>query len=144
MKQQLKRASLALLLTVMCFMAYAQKTVTGTVKDATGEPMIGVSVIVDGTSIGGVTDLNGNFTIQKVPNKGVLKFSYVGYKDQKVSVANSSNVNIVMQEDAMGLDEVVVVGYGTMKKKDLTGAVASVKADDIAQVAAPDRPRCRD
>ena len=138
MKQQLKRASLALLLTVMCFMAYAQKTVTGTVKDATGEPMIGVSVIVDGTSIGGVTDFNGNFTIQKVPNKGVLKFSYVGYKDQKVSVANSSNVNIVMQEDAMGLDEVVVVGYGTMKKKDLTGAVASVKADDIAQVAAPD------
>ena len=72
---------MALLLSVMCFMAYAQKTVTGTVKDATGEPMIGVSVIVDGTSIGGVTDFDGNFTIQKVPNNGVLKFSYVGFKD---------------------------------------------------------------
>ena len=129
---------MALLLSVMCFMAYAQKTVTGTVKDATGEPMIGVSVVVDGTSIGGVTDLDGNFTIQKVPNSGVLKFSYVGYKEQKVSVAGKNSVNIVLQEDAMGLDEVVVVGYGTMKKKDLTGAVASVKTDDIAQVAAPD------
>ena len=129
---------MALLLTVVCFMAYAQKTVTGTVKDATGEPMIGVSVVVDGTSIGGVTDLDGNFTIQKVPNSGVLKFSYVGYKDQKVSVAGKNSVNIVLQEDAMGLDEVVVVGYGTMKKKDLTGAVASIKPADIAQVAAPD------
>ena len=129
---------MALLLSVMCFMAYAQKTVTGTVKDATGEPMIGVSVVVDGTSIGGVTDLDGNFTIQKVPNSGVLKFSYVGYKDQKVSVAGKNSVNIVLQEDAMGLDEVVVVGYGTMKKKDLTGAVASIKPADIAQVAAPD------
>ena len=129
---------MALLLSVVCFMAYAQKTVTGTVKDATGEPMIGVSVVVDGTSIGGVTDLDGNFTIQKVPNSGVLKFSYVGYKEQKVSVAGKNSVNIVLQEDAMGLDEVVVVGYGTMKKKDLTGAVASVKTDDIAQVAAPD------
>ena len=129
---------MALLLSVVCFMAYAQKTVTGTVKDATGEPMIGVSVVVDGTSIGGVTDLDGNFTIPKVPNSGVLKFSYVGYKEQKVSVAGKNSLDIVLQEDAMGLDEVVVVGYGTMKKKDLTGAVASVKTDDIAQVAAPD------
>ena len=129
---------MVLLLSVMCFMAYAQKTVTGTVKDATGEPMIGVSVIVDGTSIGGVTDFDGNFTIQKVPNNGVLKFSYVGFKDQKVSVAGKNSVSITLQEDAMGLDEVVVVGYGTMKKKDLKGAVASIKPADIAQVAAPD------
>ncbi|MBQ3753468.1 MAG: TonB-dependent receptor [Prevotella sp.] len=138
MKQHLRRASMALLLSVMCFMAYAQKTVTGTVKDATGEPMIGVSVVVDGTTIGGVTNLDGNFTIQKVPNNAVLKISYVGYKEQKVSVAGKTSVNVVMQEDAMGLDEVVVVGYGTMKKKDLTGAVASIKPADIAQVAAPD------
>ena len=129
---------MALLLSVFCFMAYAQKTVTGTVKDATGEPMIGVSVLVDGTTIGGVTDFDGNFSIQNVPEKSVLKFSYVGFKDQKVSVAGKNSVNVTMQEDAMGLDEVVVVGYGTMKKKDLTGAVASIKQDDIAQVAAPD------
>ena len=129
---------MALLLSVFCFAAYAQKTVTGTVKDATGEPMIGVSVIVDGTTIGGVTDFDGNFTIQNVPEKGILKFSYVGFKDQKIAVAGKSSVNVTLQEDAMGLDEVVVVGYGTMKKKDLTGSVASIKADDIAQVAAPD------
>ena len=128
---------MALLLSVMCFAAFAQKTVTGTVKDATGEPMIGVSVIVDGTTIGGVTDFDGNYSIKDVPEKGVLKFSYIGYKDQKVPVAGKSSINITMQEDAAALDEVVVVGYGTMKKRDLTGSVSSIKADDIQQVAAP-------
>ena len=137
MNHQIKRASMALLLSVFCFMAYAQKTVTGTVKDATGEPMIGVSIIVDGTTIGGVTDFDGNFTIKDVPENGVLKISYVGFKDQKISVAGKSSIDVTLQEDAMGLDEIVVVGYGTMKKKDLTGAVASVKQGDIAQVAAP-------
>ncbi|MBR1541533.1 MAG: TonB-dependent receptor [Bacteroidaceae bacterium] len=122
---------------MICFAAYAQKTITGTVKDATGEPMIGVSIIVDGTTIGGVTDFDGNFSIKDVPEKGVLKISYIGYKEQKIAVAGKESFNVTMQEDAMGLDEVVVVGYGTMKKKDLTGAVSSIKADDIAQVAAP-------
>ena len=126
---------MALLLSVMCFAAYAQKTVTGTVKDATGEPMIGVSILVDGTAIGGVTDFDGNFSIKDVPENGVLKISYVGYKDQKISVAGKSSLNITMEEDAMGLDEIVVVGYGTMKKKDLTGSVASVKTEDLAKVA---------
>ena len=126
---------MALLMSSACLFAMAQKTVTGTVKDASGEPMIGVSVIVDGTSIGGVTDLDGKFTIQKVPNNAVLKISYVGYREQKMSVAGKTSFNVTMQEDAMGLDEVVVVGYGTMKKKDLTGSVASVKLEDIQKVA---------
>ena len=108
-----------------------------TVVDTAGEPMIGVSILVDGTTIGGVTDFDGNFTIKDVPENGVLKISYVGFKDQKISVAGKSSINVTLQEDAMGLDEIVVVGYGTMKKKDLTGAVASVKQGDIAQVAAP-------
>ena len=138
MNTKVKRASVALLMLMMCFVAYAQKTVTGTVKDAAGEPMIGVSVIVDGTSTGGVTDIDGNFTIQRVPENAFLKVSYVGYREQRLSVAGRTTFVIVLEEDAMGLDEVVVVGYGTMKKKDLTGAVASVKAADIAQVAAPD------
>ena len=129
---------MALFLSLICFAAFAQKTVTGTVKDATGEPMIGVSVVVDGTSIGSVTDLDGNFTIQKVPENATLKISYVGYKEQKLQVAGKSSFQIVMDEDNQGLDEVVVIGYGTVKKRDLTGSVASVKQDDIAQVAAPD------
>ena len=137
MNHQIKRAFMAVLLSVFCFVAYAQKTVTGTVVDATGEPMIGVSILVDGTTNGGVTDFDGNFSIKDVPENGVLKISYVGFKDQKISVAGKSSINVTMEEDAMGLDEIVVVGYGTMKKKDLTGAVASVKQGDIAQVAAP-------
>lgn len=126
---------MALLLSVFCFVAYAQKTITGTVKDASGEPMIGVSVIVDGTTIGGVTDFDGNFTIQNVSEKAVLKISYIGFKEQKISVAGKNSFNVTMQEDAAALDEVVVVGYGTMKKKDLTGSVASVKTEDLAKVA---------
>ena len=126
---------MALLLSVFCFVAYAQKSVTGTVKDATGEPMIGVSILVDGTTIGAVTDFDGNFTIKDVPENGVLKISYIGYKDQKIAVAGKSSFNVTMQEDAAALDEIVVVGYGTMKKKDLTGSVSSVKTDDLQKVA---------
>ena len=124
-----------MLLSVFCFVAYAQKTVTGTVVDATGEPMIGVSILVDGTTIGAVTDFDGNFTIKDVPENGVLKISYIGYKDQKIAVAGKSSFNVTMQEDAAALDEIVVVGYGTMKKKDLTGSVSSVKTDDLQKVA---------
>ena len=135
MNHQIKRAFMAMLLSVFCFVAYAQKTVTGTVVDAAGEPMIGVSVLVDGTTIGGVTDFDGNFSIKDVPENGVLKISYIGYKDQKISVAGKSSFNVTMQEDAAALDEIVVVGYGTMKKKDLTGSVSSVKTDDLQKVA---------
>ena len=135
MNLQIRRAAMALLLSVMCFAAYAQKTVTGTVKDATGEPMIGVSILVDGTTIGGITDFDGNFTIKNVPEKAVLKITYIGFKDQKISVAGKNSFNVTMEEDAASLDEVVVVGYGTMKKKDLTGAVANVKTEDLQKVA---------
>ena len=135
---QKRRFLLAMLLCMLWLTGFAQKSISGTVKDKTGEPMIGVSVIVDGTTIGGVTDFDGNFRINGVPEKGTLKISYIGFKDQKVSVAGKNSFNITMEEDALGLDELVVVGYGTMKKKDLTGSVASIKQDDIAQVAAPD------
>ena len=131
MDLQAKRAFTAFLMAMCCFFAYAQKTVTGTVKDATGEPMIGVSVIVDGTSNGGVTDFDGKFTIQKVPNNGVLKFSYVGFRDQKVSVAGKSALNVIMQEDAMGIDEVVVVGYGTQKRSDVTGSMVNIGEEQL-------------
>ena len=129
---------MTLMLCTLWLAGFAQKTVTGTVKDKTGEPMIGVSIIVDGTNTGGVTDLDGNFRITNVPEKGTLKVTYIGYREQKLSLSGKSSFNITLEEDAMGLDEIVVVGYGTMKKKDLTGSVASIKQDDIQQVAAPD------
>ena len=129
---QIKRATLAALLCLCCFVgALAQKTVSGNVKDASGEPMIGVSVIVDGTSIGGVTDLDGNFTITNVPANAFIKVSYIGYKEQRLPVGNRNTLNITMQEDNQTLDELVVVGYGVVKKSDLTGAVGSIHADDI-------------
>ena len=131
MNLQVKRAFMALLMLSFCFLTYAQKTVTGTVKDATGEPMIGVSVIVDGTSNGSVTDFDGKFTVNRVPNNGVLRISYVGYKDQKVAVAGKSTISVVMEEDKQMLDEVVVVGYGTQKRSDVTGSMVNIGEEQL-------------
>lgn len=130
---QLKRASMALFLSLFCFMAYAQKTVTGTVKDASGEPLIGVTIQTP-AGTGGVTDIDGNFSIDGVNNGDKLTFSYVGCKTQSVTVGSQSSFNITMQDDAEGLDEVVVVGYGTMKRKDLTGSVSSVTGEALTEV----------
>ena len=102
---QKKRFFLTLLVCLMGLVGFAQKTVTGTVKDAAGEPMIGVSVVVNGTSTGSVTDINGNFTIQNVANNASLKISYIGYQTQTVKVGNQSSFNIVLKEDANSLDE---------------------------------------
>ncbi len=134
MKQQLKRALTALLMSVICFFSFAQKTVTGSVKDTNGEPMIGVSVLVVGTNNGTVTDLDGNYTISGVSENGALKFSYIGYAEQLISVAGENSINVVMKDDNELLDEVVVVGYGIVKKRDLTGSVVSVKSKDIVRM----------
>lgn len=107
------------------------KKVQGRVVDATGEPMIGVTVMVDGTGNGSVTDVDGNFTLTDVPDNAKLKFSYVGFKDQTIAVGDRSRFDIQMAEDDNQLDELVVVGYGVVKKSDLTGAVGSVHSDEI-------------
>ena len=120
---------MASLLSMICFVAYAQQTVTGTVKDATGEPMIGVTVLLNGQAAA-VTDIDGNFSIKAEP-KDVVKVSYIGYTDQQITVGNKTSLDIVLQEDSQTLNEVVVVGYGTMKKSDLTGSVSSVNTDQL-------------
>lgn len=130
MFQQIKRAFMALFLGLMCLMTYAQKTISGTVKDAKGEPMVGVSVLVDGTA-NAVTDMDGQFSIANVSSSSVLKFSYLGYKVQATKVGEKSSFTITLQEDNATLDELVVVGYGVVKKSDLTGAVGSVRSDKI-------------
>ncbi len=129
---------MALLSLMVCFAAFAQKTVTGTVKDANGEPMIGVSVIVAGTGNGTVTDLEGHFTVTRVPDNGTLKFSYVGYLEEKISVAGKTSLSIVMKEDNAALDEVVVIGYQTVKRRDLTGSVASVGSKQLTSAPVSD------
>lgn len=106
------------------------KRVTGTVKMANGEPIIGANIAVSGTTIGAITDINGNFSLE-VPGDARLTISYIGFLSQEVSVAGKSSLEIVLQEDAEMLDEVVVVGYGTQKKVTLTGAVSSVRSGDL-------------
>lgn len=107
--------------------AFAQNTVTGTVKDASGEPIIGASVLINGTSQGTVTDLDGNFTLSVQPGQK-LTISYIGYQKQEVSASN--NMIITMKDDAaQSLNEVVVIGYGVAKKSDLTGSVTALKPD---------------
>lgn len=105
------------------------RRITGTVVDAANEPVIGANVVVKGTTNGVITDIDGNFDLQ-VSDNAVLQVSFIGYVSQEIKVTQKTTYKIQLQEDAKTLEEVVVVGYGTMKKKDLTGAVASVKMDD--------------
>lgn len=105
-------------------------TVTGTVKDVTGEPVIGANVIQEGTSNGSITDIDGKFSLS-IPKGSVLVISYIGYASQNVTVTGNQPLVITLKDDTELLDEVVVVGYGTMKKSDLTGAVGSVGAKDM-------------
>ena len=111
-------------------MTFAQSTVQGTVNDESGEPIIGASVKVQGTNDGAITDMNGNFSVIASSN-ATLTVSFVGYLTQNVKVAGKTNITVVMKEDAQMLNDVVVVGYGTMKKSDISGSVASVNAADM-------------
>lgn len=108
-----------------------KKIITGTVVDSNGEAVIGANVLVKGTTNGTITDIDGKFSLE-VPEGAMLLVSYIGYSDYETKVGNQSNLSITLKEDSKALDELVVVGYGTMKKKDLTGAVGAVKGDDLA------------
>ncbi|MDF9829107.1 TonB-dependent receptor [Parabacteroides sp. PF5-6] len=125
--KKVHQSVLTLLLSVVSLFAFAQgRTVTGTVTDVTGEPMIGVNVLVKGTTNGSITNLDGEFTISNVENGSVLSISYIGYMPQEITVGSQSIINVVLKEDSQALEEVVVVGYGVQKKSDLTGAISSV------------------
>ena len=104
--------------------------VRGTVTDTAGEPLIGVNILVQGTSLGTVTDFDGNFTLQ-APSDGVLEISYIGFRSQSIPINNRTNIRIVMEDDTELLDEVVVIGYGTVKKEDATGSVTAVDATKL-------------
>lgn len=121
------------ILSVFCLVSFAQSSVTGIVKDKTGEPIVGASILIKGTSTGTVTDINGNFTIQKANPSDVLVISSIGYANQNVKVGNQTKLNVVLQDDMANLEEVVVIGYGTMKRRDLTGSVASVTGEALAK-----------
>lgn len=130
----IKIKSISLLLMILfsvSVLAQNKITVKGHVKDVNDEPLIGVNVMAVGTNAGVITDIDGNFTIQ-APANGTLKISYIGYKTQTVKIGKG-NLTVVLKEDAEVLDEVVVVGYGTMKKSNLTGAVDQLKTAKIME-----------
>ncbi|MFR9651350.1 MAG: TonB-dependent receptor [Rikenellaceae bacterium] len=130
---------LALLLALSCNWAVAQNAITGTILDKTnGEPVIGATIMLDGTQRGCVTDIDGKFNFD-VPNEGRLSVSYIGYLSQGIVLQKGkTSYDIVLEEDAVDLDEVVVVGYGTMRKKEVTGAVARVDIEEISKIATSD------
>ena len=113
--------------------AMAQSILKGTVNDEAGEPVIGATVKVQGSQKGAITDFNGNFSVEAEPN-ATLTISYVGYETQNVKVAGRNDIVITLKEDNTTLNDVVVIGYGTMKKKLVTGATVQVKGDEIAKL----------
>ena len=119
--------SASLLLCSTALMAQSQKT--GVITDSNGEPLIGVTVMEVGTKNGTVTDANGRYTLTTTKPGAKLKVSYVGFKDQTINPGQS----IQLQEDNNNLNEVVVVGYGTMRRKDVTSSITTVKAEDLNQ-----------
>ncbi|MCD7937577.1 MAG: TonB-dependent receptor, partial [Tannerellaceae bacterium] len=111
------------------------RSLEGKIIDRDGEPLIGASIIVRGTGKGTITNMDGEFTVD-VTNETILDISYVGYVKQSVRITNQQQLTVVMQTDELGLEEVVIIGYGVMKKSDLTGSVASVKAEDLEKFPA--------
>lgn len=107
------------------------KSITGEVTDSSGAPLPGVTVVVKGTTQGTITDGDGNYSILSVSERAILVFSFVGMKTQEVAVENKTSVNVMLEEETIGIDEVVAIGYGVAKKSDLTGAITQVKADQM-------------
>ncbi|MCU0474316.1 MAG: SusC/RagA family TonB-linked outer membrane protein [Bacteroidales bacterium] len=111
-----------------------QSKVSGTVTDGkTGEPLPGVSVVVKGTTHGTSTDINGNYSISDIPENAILSFSFVGMKSKEIAVNNQTTIDVTLSIDAIGLSEVIVIGYGTAKKEDLTGSIINVKAEELTK-----------
>ena len=124
-----------MLMLLSVFIIHAQenqsRTISGTVTDQSGETLIGVSVILKGTTTGVITNATGRYEITVPGSAQTLVFSYVGMLDREVEVGNQTTIDIVMESDMMGLEEVVVIGYGSIKKRDVTGSVGSVDAEKL-------------
>lgn len=132
----LSRSFLVFIGLFVTMMASAQQfTVKGTVKDATGEPIIGANVMVKGTSNGTITDIDGNYSISGANSSSVLVFTFIGYKSQEVACKGQHEINVVLAEDSQTLDEVVVVGYGSLSKKELSSSIVQVDKSEFQQGA---------
>ena len=133
MKKFLKFCLVVILLSAQFLVANAQGlTVKGVITEASGDPIPGVNIVLKGTTTGAITDLDGNYTLTVPDENAVLVFSYVGYLNQEVAVGNQTSIDITLLEDVVGLEEVIVVGYGSQRKQTLSGAVSAVTAEDLA------------
>ncbi|MCK5782790.1 MAG: SusC/RagA family TonB-linked outer membrane protein, partial [Flavobacteriales bacterium] len=108
-----------------------KKTITGKVTDEKGESIPGVSIVVNGTTIGTISDNDGNYTLEIPDDAEIIEFSFIGMKTQEIEIGNQSTIDVIMEPDVIGLEEVVAIGYGTVKKADLTGAVSQLTSDDL-------------
>jgi hypothetical protein len=139
MRPPKKLCGLLLLFCLVCINAFAQevKTIGGTITAASdGIPLIGVNIVVKGTTIGAVSDFDGNFSIEAGSN-AVLVVSYLGFETKEVNVGGQTTVNVSLVEDAAKLDEVVVIGYGSQKKSDISGSVSQIDQKEIAKNPTP-------
>ena len=133
MKNPAKKLALALLCLVSAWSLSAQTTVRGVVTDENGEPLVGAGVVVEGTTVGTITGIDGDYTLTVPADAVNLVFSFIGLSDQTVPIAGQTVINVVLKEDSTFLDEVVVVGYQTVKRRDLLGAVASVGSEKLTE-----------
>jgi TonB-linked SusC/RagA family outer membrane protein len=128
----MKKTKVILLLLLFPVLLFAQElTITGKVTEISGIGIPGVSVVLKGTTVGTITDADGQYSISKVPENSILTFSFVGMKTQEIPIDDKTSINVTMVEDAIGIEEVIAVGYGTQKKATLSGSVASIKSEDI-------------
>jgi len=116
------------------FSSQQQKSVSGKVTDASGQPLPGVTIVVKGTTNGTITDPDGRYSLKNVPGNAVLQISFVGMKSQEISLSGKSEINVVLQEETIGLEEVVAVGYGTQSKRNITGSIQSVDTEELTDM----------
>ncbi len=133
----LKLACFVLIFFWTTAFTFAQTAISGKIADEKGEGIPGATVLVKGTTVGATTDPNGSFTLNAPNGTGVLVISFIGYQTKEVPINNQSTINVTLAPDTKALDEVVVIGYGTQRKSDLTGAVATVKAEQLQERPAP-------
>ena len=132
----MKKSIFSFLIALICGMAaaMAQGNVSGTVFDDSGEPLIGVTVFVKGTQNGTVTDFDGVYNLNNVPSDATLSFTYVGMTPQDIPVNGRKTVDCILHEDHLGLEEVIVIGYGSAKAKDLTSPITTISGSEIANI----------
>jgi len=140
MKKNLLILFLGVICCLQCNFLFAQEmTVTGRVTDgATDESLIGVNIIIQGTTQGSITDVDGNYSINVPSSAAVLDFSFVGYETAAVTVGNNTTIDVELMPSAVGLDELVVIGYGTQRRGSITGAISSVSSQDIQELPVAD------